>query len=423
VDPSEIVEEEKNDRLRVSASLILRLVTAAVAALMAGGCSLQPRTPYSQSAALKAELVGYQNIRAWLDADAAQAKDFAPTVNTGNVTYLALSGGGGDGAYGAGVLNGWTQSGKRPTFTIVSGVSTGALIAPFAFLGPAYDETLRKVYTDGDAGSLVQFPDFIQAAFGNSLFGSGRILGLVSRYLDASMVEAIAIEHRAGRRLFVVTTNVDSKRGVVWNVGAIAASGRPDSLDLIRKVLAASASVPIAFSPILIDVEADGRTFQEMHADGNATTAVFTVPLQFLAARKRTVLTGGAIYILMNTSIQPKFSVVDNSTLKIAEASIDTLTTQKTNSNLVATFLYARANHIDFNVTSIDPAVDGDGANNFDTTYMRKLYAIGYDTASQGGFWLKSPSAIGIDRFVSDAPVRDTPHSQRSAVHLAPGIN
>ena len=192
-----------------------------------------------------------------------------------------------------------------------------------------------------------------------------------------------------------MTTNLDSKRGVVWNIGAIAVSGRPDALDLVRKVLAASASVPLAFSPVLIDAEANGHAFQEMHADGNVTEAVFTLPLQYLAEQRKTRLSGGTIYILMNTTIEPTFSVVDDRTLKIVGASLSTLLTQKTIGDLVATYVYAKQNHVDFNLTSIDPAVASGGAASFDTAYMRKLYAIGYDTGSHGGFWRKSPPATG----------------------------
>lgn len=373
-------------------------VIAVVLASSVGGCALKPRVPYTAQEAVHATPVGYQGldgIRVWLDGNVPNPHEFGPQVTSGKgTTYLALSGGGGNGAYGAGILNGWSKSGTRPKFTAVSGVSTGALIAPFAFLGPAYDDRLRAIYTDGDAQSLVEAPDLAMTIFGTSLFGSTRLLDLVSRYVDADFVEAIAREHRAGRRLYVVTTNIDSKRGVVWNVGAIAVSERPDRVELIRKVLAASASVPLAFSPVLIDAQAGDHQFQEMHADGNVTTSVFTLPLQYLSAQRKTRLTGGTIYILMNTTVEPEFSVVDNSTLKIVGASVATLTTQKGLEDLAATYAYAKANKVDFNLTAIDPAVAVSGAQSFDTAYMRRLYQIGYDTAANGNFWQKTPPVV-----------------------------
>jgi predicted acylesterase/phospholipase RssA len=376
-------------------SRILRLALA-VALLACGGCASLPRTSYTAEEAAIASPPGFDHIRVWLDATTPNPHDFGPSASVGRgATYLALSGGGGNGAYGAGILNGWTESGTRPNFTAVSGVSTGALIAPFAFLGPSYDSQLKAIYTDGIAETLVQEPNFIEAAFGTSLFGSRRLLALVSRYVDEEMMEAIAREHRAGRRLYVLTSNIDSKRGVVWSIGAIAASGRPDSLDLMRKVLAASASIPLVFSPVLIDAEANGRTFQEMHADGNVTEAVFTLPLQYLAQQKHTRLSGGKIFILMNTVIEPQFSVVDDQTLKIVGASINTLLTQKTIGDLATTYAYTRVNHVDFNLTAIDPNVAQSGTKAFDTAYMRKLYAIGYDLGRSGRFWRKTPPVGG----------------------------
>ena len=222
----------------------LAILAGCLATLGLGGCGggLKPRIPYTEAEAVAAQPAGYHDIRVWLDSRDANPPDFAPVIPKGEqAKYLALSGGGGNGAYGAGILNGWSQSGLRPKFTAVSGVSTGALIAPFAFLGPDYDATLRSIYTDGDAESLVQAPDGLKVVFGSSLFGGRRLLDLVSKYVGPDMLAAIAREHQAGRRLYVVTTNLDSKRGVVWNIGAIAASGQPDSLDLVRKVLAASA--------------------------------------------------------------------------------------------------------------------------------------------------------------------------------------
>lgn len=388
-----------------------------LAAVALAGCATAPqRIPYTQAEAIVAQPPGYENIRVWLDGDTPNPHEFGPTIPPGEAaTYLALSGGGGNGAYGAGILAGWTKSGTRPKFTAVSGVSTGALIAPFAFLGPEYDGKIESIYTGGDAESLVQTPDVLKVAFGSSLFGHRGLLGLVSRYVDADMVAALAREHAAGRRLYVVTTNIDAKRGVVWNVGAIAASSRPDRIDLIRKVLAASASVPIAFSPELIDVEANGHTFQEMHADGNVTTAVFTLPLQYLSQQRKTRLSGGSIYILMNKSIRPDFGVVEASTLPIVGASIDTLLTQKTLVDLGTMYSYARAHDVDFNITAIDPAVEEGGVKSFDTAYMRKLYQIGYDTAVPGHFWRKTPPAIGAPPPAAAAPAADVALRTRAA--------
>ena len=383
-------------RLRLAATLLLAMAVV--------GCASQGRIPYTASEARSAVPVGFDGvgIRAESLSDPVLAASFSPRV-TGRTrfSYLALSGGGGDGAYGAGILNGWSASGQRPSFSVVSGVSTGAIIAPFAFLGPSYDSSLREIYTNGSAASLVQSPNLISGLFGSGLFGSRRLLDLVSKYLTDDMVAAIAREHQTGRRLFVLTTNIDSQHGVVWNVGAIAASGAPGSVALIRQVIAASASVPLAFSPVLIDVQADGQRFQELHVDGSVATAVFILPRQFISSRDTHGIQGGNIYVLMNTSIEPKFSVVENKTLDITRASFETLTTQKTTDNLLATYAFAKSNGIGFNLTSIDPADDVSGAESFDTRHMRMLYEIGYQKAKAGQFWLKAPPSVRTEEQVA----------------------
>ncbi|WP_430642280.1 patatin-like phospholipase family protein [Afipia clevelandensis] len=190
------------------------------------------------------------------------------------MTYLALSGGGADGAYGAGVLNGWTASGTRPTFLIVSGVSTGALIAPFAFLGPQYDETLPDIYTSGVAASLIDTPNVLNALFGGGLSGNSRLRELVAQYVNQEMLVSVAAEYAKGRKLFIVTTNLDTQRTVIWDMGRIAKVGSPKALSLFRDVVAASASIPVVFSPMLIDAQANGKQFQEMHVDGGVTAPV-----------------------------------------------------------------------------------------------------------------------------------------------------
>src|SRR4051812_1624759 len=214
-------------------------------------CSSVPRTSYTAEQASFASVPGIPAARAFADASTETFSEMAgrPEARRQAFTYLALSGGGGDGAYGAGIINGWTASGTRPEFSLVSGVSTGALIAPFAFLGPAYDSYLTEFYTSGVAETLVQSPSLTNVLFGSGLFGDGRLRDLIGRYVTADLLAAIAAEHAKGRRLLVVTTNLDSQRAVIWNMGAIAANGAPNAVDLFRDVLTASASIPAVFPP------------------------------------------------------------------------------------------------------------------------------------------------------------------------------
>jgi predicted acylesterase/phospholipase RssA len=209
--------------------------------------------------------------------DQESSEEF-PTAADGVVDYahLALSGGGPNGAFGAGFLNGWSTTGKRPVFKIVTGVSTGALMAPFAFVGPSYDESLRQFYTTTASRHIFRILSIIpQLLAGESLADSGPLAALLDRYVDATLIAQVAEAHRRGRRLYVGTVDLDAQRFVVWNMGLIATSGRPEAPELFRKVIFASASVPVAFPPVFFDVEVEGRLYDEMHVDGAVAARVF----------------------------------------------------------------------------------------------------------------------------------------------------
>ncbi len=202
----------------------------------------------------------------------------APRAALPVVDVLAVSGGGEDGAFGAGVLTAWTRTGTRPEFRLLTGVSTGALTAPFAFLGPAYDARLEEVYTRLAPSEVLRKRCLTAAIFNDAIFDTAPPFATISRILDEAMLADIAREYGRGRRLLVGTTDLDARRPVIWNLGAIAASGSPRALDLTRRLLLASAAIPGAFPPVMIDVEADGRRYQEMHVDGGATAQMFLFP-------------------------------------------------------------------------------------------------------------------------------------------------
>lgn len=355
-------------------------------------CSSLPRTPYTAQQASLATVPGMGPVRAYADATAAEIAAVAerPEGRRNGFSYLALSGGGGDGAYGAGVLNGWTASGTRPDFAIVSGVSTGALIAPFAFLGSAYDAYLTDFYTSGIAESLVQAPSIANVLFGSGLFGDGKLREIIGRYVTPDLLTAVAAEHAKGRRLYVVTTNLDQQRAVIWNMGAIAASGAPTAADLFRDVLTASASVPAVFPPQLVDVQAEGRTFQEMHVDGSVVIPVFTLPQGFLP-RTRVGRGQADIYVVINGRLEPEFDVTQNNTLAITGRSFTTASRARTRATLSATETVSRRTGIGFNLTYIDETdPTAAAARGFDTAYMRSLYNAGYEKGKTGRFWRHS---------------------------------
>ncbi|MCL6634858.1 MAG: patatin-like phospholipase family protein [Peptococcaceae bacterium] len=200
----------------------------------------------------------------------AVADRLAPTrslLGRDDFNILALSGGASGGAFGAGALVGLTRSGRRPDFAIVTGVSTGALIAPLAFLGSEWDERLADAYVGGHAADLLSIRGFA-GALGTGLFKGEGLEALIAPIIDERLMDAVAAEHARGRRLLIATTNLDSQKATIWDMGAIASRGGEAALKLFREVMLASASVPGLFPPRLFDVEAGGERFQEMHVDG-----------------------------------------------------------------------------------------------------------------------------------------------------------
>ncbi len=369
---------------------LMRTFAALAFASLTAACASIPRVPYTEAQSQAATVPGMEDVRIFADASETAVARLAAAPRNGRFTYLALSGGGGDGAYGAGVLNGWTESGTRPDFSLVSGVSTGALIAPFAFLGSAYDSYLTEFYTSGVAETLVQSPSIANVLFGSGLFGDERLRGLIGRYITPELLAAVAAEHAKGRRLLVVTTNLDAQRAVIWNMGAIAASGAPNATALFRDVLTASASIPAVFPPQLIEAQADGQAFQEMHVDGSVVTPVFTLPQSLLLRDGRLRTAGKAdIYVVINGKLEAEFDVTANNTLGIVERSFTTASRARARATLVATDAFARRNRIGFNVTYIDEGTpQTTTARGFDTAYMRNLYNQGLEKGRTGRFWL-----------------------------------
>jgi len=364
-----------------------RLLGSAVLAcsLALAACTSLPRTPYTAADASGSRVLELDGLRRYADEPVTKFR-FEKDDRASSKTYLALSGGGADGAYGVGVLNGWTAAGTRPTFSVVSGVSTGGLIAPFAFLGSQYDDTLKEVYTSGIAESLLDDPSIIRVLFGSGLFGNKRLRELVARYVGPEILAAVARENAKGRKLLVVTTDLDTQRTVVWDMGKIAAVGSPEALHLFRDVMAASASIPLVFPPILIEAEGQGRRFQEMHVDGGVTAPVLTLPDALFQGR----LPGNSrmnIYILVNKKLERTFELVSNSTLDVASRSLSSITQSQTRSVIFSTYDFARRNRWGFHLSYIERDYPASPKEGFDTTYMRALYQHGYEKAASGQAW------------------------------------
>jgi predicted acylesterase/phospholipase RssA len=372
---------------------LLRPWIMGLLALGVCACASAPRAPFTAEEQAVARVPGIADARFWNDDPTLLLKDEVALRRAGGASpsILALSGG------GAGLLVGWSQTGIRPEFTIMSGVSAGALIAPFAFLGVEYDAALEEALTLGYAAELAEL-NALAGILASGLPNTERLRRVVARFVDERMIERIAAEHRRGRRLFVVTINLDAQRGVVWSLSAIAASTRPDRLTIFRELLVASASMPGVFSPILIDVEANGRRLAELHVDGGVTRNVFVAPDPLLASRLVPRRTSGRIFVIVNNKVVPDFTVVENGLLPVVERSVSTMVKTNTNAVLLATYQFARRNGLDFNLASIDRDYPTSPTITFDRQYMLALFQYGIARARSGRIWQKSVLPEAPDR-------------------------
>ena len=365
-----------------------RLVVAACFLALVG-CAGIARVPFTAQEQSAATIPGISGARLWADDPTiGKGRRVVSPLALKQPTVLALSGGGAYAAFGAGLLNGWSARGTRPQFTIVTGASSGALIAPFAFLGTGQDEALRSIFTSGEMENLLQ-SDGLMGIFGNGLYKKAPLRELIARHIDAKLLEAIAQENRAGRRLYVVTTNIDAQRTAIWDMGKIAASEDPGALELFRNILTASASIPGLFSPVLIDVEAKGRHFAEMHVDGGVTANVLIVPEAVLLSGTPLFAPNARpkIYIVMNGKLAPEFEVVKDSNLPIVRRSIETSVRANTHNTLLASYQFIKRRNWELNLAAIDSDYPQSQSSGFGTAYMRQLFEYGYQRGQSGQLW------------------------------------
>lgn len=308
---------------------------------------------------------------------------------------IAFSGGGDDGAFGAGLACGWTDHGDRPEFTLVSGTSTGALTAPMVFVGPQRNPQLRAAYTEITAADVLASRGLLAALVDDALADSAPLARTIARFMDDALLAEIAEGYRGGRQLIINTTNLDAQRPVGWNIGAIAASGHPRALDLARQVLLASASVPAVFPPVMIDVTVDGRPFQEMHVDGGTYAQAFLYPPalgESRAERIRAGLTPPAVtaYIVRNGRLTQSGGPVPRRAFPIAERAISTLLGASGVNDIFRIQAATQRHDIAFRLANIDDDFTTTATESFDQDYLRALFDYGYGKARQGYPWKHS---------------------------------
>ena len=394
----------------ISAGAILALVLIGALTIPR---ALEPRVrlpAVPESLTTRAVIPGVPGARYWVGLDieplvrdvvAARQREIDYRQRAGETgplppaDMLAISGGGDNGAFGAGVLNGWSAAGTRPTFKSVTGISTGALIAPFAYLGPEYDGVLKTVYTSVDPSDIASPRSVFAAIQNDGMADNHPLWDLISKFVDRKLLDRIAEEYGKGRLLLIGTTDLDARQPVIWNMGAIASSREPWALDLFRQILLASAAIPGAFPPTMIEVEVDGKQYEEMHVDGGASSQVFLYPpsiRRVASALGEDMSRTGRVYVLRNATLTPAWEAVERRTIGIASRAIGSLIQTQGIGDLYRIYLTTQRDGFDFNLAYIGQDFVYTGKKQqFERAYMVKLYDYGAELARRGYPWQKYP--------------------------------
>ncbi len=389
---------------------LVRILSFCVSmALLVSGCaSLPERNPLPEDRYTASRILGMSGLRFWGDEDPPFTRGLSnestleelravlPGIVGRELNILAISGGGENGAFASGLLNGWTASGTRPQFNVVTGISAGALIAPFAYLGSEYDHVFEQFYTRYSTEDLIKTRGLLQTIRTDARFDTEPLRSRIANYVDEAVMEAIAAEYRRGRLLLIGTTNLDAGRAVTWDIGAIASSGRSGALDLIRDVMLASASIPVAFPPVLIEVEDNGRIYDELHVDGGVSRQSFLFNLSAEADtfQRLNIVGRGRAYVIRNSKFESTWVAVDRQIFSIGERSASSMVRSQGIGDLYREYLGALKYDFEFNLAYIPSDFEADSHELCDRDYMRELYALGYEMASEGYPWEKLPPGL-----------------------------
>ncbi|KDD70481.1 patatin [Pseudomonas mandelii PD30] len=373
---------------------------------------LQRRDAVPPTLTEKALIPGIPNARYWLDHDLtpfirdvslANLREAEALANAGLpndtlplASMLAVSGGGDAGTFAGGIIAGWTLHGSRPVFKVVTGISAGALVAPFAYLGPQYDGVILGICNAVGPKDIFHARNVLTRLASDGIAHSKPLSRLIAQHITAEVLAAIASEYAKGRLLMIGTTDLDSGRPITWNMGAIASSQAPGALDLFRNIMIASMSIPGAVSPVMIDVEVDGQQFQEMHVDGGVLTQVFLYPPGTVTALSR--VTGARsrderhFYVIRNGKLELQWSGTKRRTLSIGGRAISALIQTQGISDLDRIYRIAQQDGADFNLAYIGSDFDTSRAYKFDGEYMKRLFDYAFQLSAKGYPWHKSPN-------------------------------
>jgi predicted patatin/cPLA2 family phospholipase len=312
---------------------------------------------------------------------------------------LALSSGGLYGAYASGFLSGWSDSGSRPEFDVVTGVSTGALIAPLAFLGSEFDDRMQQLYTGIRAEDVFKIRAWVTIPFKDAVASSAPLRKLIETQVTPQMMERVAAEHRKGRRLYVGTTNLNTRRLVVWDMGAIAQRPCPEGCNLFRDVLLASCSVPGMLPPVQFSVDVDGQKVTELHADGGVSSQIFVPSVVFKTASRGGAAeseSNGNLFAVVSGKLYPDANPVKQSILPILGATTGTIMYAHCRAELMSLYGQAKLAGMKYHLGALrqDLIINVDTSLTFNQEEMTKLYGEGVRDGVGGPRWRYDPTDI-----------------------------
>ncbi len=397
----------------LASNSLFRLAFTTAVAVVISGCIVVPeRNAVPESLVDEAAVTGFEKeVRYWGDeappystawttlSDEEIERRFSGIIGREH-NYLALSGGGSNGAFGAGLLVGWTAHGDRPEFTIVTGISTGALIAPFAFLGSKYDDELKKAYTETTTADIVEKRGILAMFRKDAAADTTPFRETLAEFYDQDVIDELGAEYRKGRQLLIGTTNIDTLRSVLWNVTRIAASGSPDALALIHEIIVASASIPVFMPPVVFEVEANGQTYDELHVDGGVTAQITFVPLEadFEFIMERLDVKGRPdLYLIRNSHANPEWQAVDQQTLELLTRSFESLIRTQGIGDMYRLYLAAVRDGMNYYLAQMPADFEGESNEVFDPVYMRKLFDTGYELGRNGYPWKSAPPGVIVE--------------------------
>lgn len=377
--------------LRVKFALLILLAAVSLSGcqITSDSAAIEPERTYDLASLKSATILSRQNLRFFPSSgqDMSRVTGWAitgtPVLDDGTFDMLALSSGGPDGAFGVGVLNGLSASGKRPVYEVVTGISTGALIAPFAFIGPKYDFLLKSLYTGKQIEGLIGAPNYFRALAGGALYQPENLQGLIQTLITRDLMSEIGRLNSRGRRLYVATANLDADELTVWDMTKIASLGDDASLQLFRQVIEAAISIPGAFAPVRIASNTPSGPIEELHGDG-AVLANFYIDPNMVPDD---ALAKANIEVIIHNQLKPKPAAQQASLVPLLKKSVTSLSRSSMILLLRQAWREAKVRNISFKYANLPSQWPSVSALDIDRGYMNKTYELGYGLALDSAVW------------------------------------